>query len=188
MRTFVTSWLSSNSDNGAWRAHHLLRYCVFRNRMDYDVPDADAMEFDQFDTPRARYVVVMLGDEALACCRLISFSDDIMVRTLWPEMLGSLTIDCVGTLEATRIAVSKNHSAVLRGQALELLVGMVLDYAKNNSFHSVVGVMPTLLFKLALERRGCSITYPGPEQDIDGILTRAGVIDVAGSIERRSFD
>ena len=67
---------------------HRLRYRIFIERQGYEVPSWRAMEWDQFDTPRAHYL--MWRDEASqprAIARMIPTSQPYMIRELWPDLV-----------------------------------------------------------------------------------------------------
>lgn len=92
MQAIVTSWARAHIDKGAWVAQHVLRHQIFIDRMAYNVRTGDGLEYDQFDTPEARYVVIMDRDygSALACVRLVLTPMPTMVQALWPSLLGGL--------------------------------------------------------------------------------------------------
>lgn len=187
MYSTVTSWRDAGKDNGAWQAQHQLRNSVFGDRLSYDVHYAQGMEHDQFDTPNAKYIVVMKGDKAVACCRVIDTQYAIMLPTLWPIMLGNFDPTRTKLIEATRIAVSKGDlSPSERSKAMGLLLDGILSYASEQGYIGVVGIMPTKLFKFSLERRGCVTTYLADPIDIDGVDTIAGYVNVQASILKRA--
>lgn len=188
MQTILTSWLRSQNDGGAWVAQHKLRHDIFINRMDYNVQTADRLEFDQFDTPRATYIVVMDDDHqrAIACCRLVPTVFPTMVGQLWPELLGGFDLARLGYLEATRIGVRQEATTMERREALGRVIQGVLNYASQERYRGVIGVMPVALFKASLERNGCVIDYLAEPISIDNRPTVAGLIDVQASLTMRA--
>lgn len=53
------------------------------------VSQHEDMEFDEFDSPRAHYILVRdKYGKARGCCRLLPTTSPYMLDTLWPEFLG----------------------------------------------------------------------------------------------------
>jgi acyl homoserine lactone synthase len=187
MYGIITGWDRSGDDGGAWLAHHKMRYNVFSDRMGYDTLAHRGLESDQYDNPLADYAVVMHDGRAVACCRLVSTEHPIMLRDIWPEMLGDFDTHQPGLIEATRIGAVNDGSLTPqeRRDAFELLLSLILGWASWKGKTGIIGIMVERAFKASLERRGCVTTYLAPAIDIDGHKTIAGHVDVSASLHKR---
>lgn len=187
MFSVVTNWELSQIDFGAWLAHHKMRFDVFGQRMSYDTLNANGMECDFYDNPLADYAVVMNEGGAIACCRLIDCEHPILLRDIWPDLLGDFDSRQPGLIEATRIgAVKDGLDNATKSAAFDLLLSTILAYAALRKRSGIIGIMPERLFKTALERRGCITEYLAPSASIDGRATIAGRVDVWQSLHKRS--
>lgn len=66
---------------------HRLRHFLYRERLDWDIPEFNGLEYDQFDTPAASYLVAVDDAGAVrAQSRLITCDHDYMLATLWPQL------------------------------------------------------------------------------------------------------
>ena len=122
--TFKTMTGSSFYD----QAH--LRKGEFIDRQAWDgVRTHDGMEFDEFDTPLAHYVLVR-DDRGLAraCCRLLPTTSPYMVETLWPEFLSGSPPKSPLLFENTRFMVDQSLGQEdLKEAWLRLSIGY-MDY------------------------------------------------------------
>lgn len=98
-----------------------LRRKIFGGRLQWDIPSTHKdpeMEEDAFDTDETVYIV--LGDPAVACCRLIPTTGRTMISVLWPDVMNG--IEPRPTVwELSRFAVDKDaHQPVLLSATLLL--------------------------------------------------------------------
>src|SRR4029450_11532791 len=72
MSVICVDWETAHLYGRAWISHHQLRYRVFAERRHWDVPSHNDLEYDQFDTPAAKYLVWLdAGGVARGVTRLI---------------------------------------------------------------------------------------------------------------------
>nr|WP_321483696.1 acyl-homoserine-lactone synthase [uncultured Cohaesibacter sp.] len=151
MKRIITGWSKAHQDGGAWVRRHQLRHDIFIDRLHYDVQSSNSMEFDQFDTPNAVYIVVMneADDKALACCRIVPTSAPTMVKTLWPELLATFDLS-----RTTHIGVRHELPSTVRQAALNCLIQTTLEFTSRGGGIGIQGVMPQTLFRSVLRRNG----------------------------------
>ena len=80
MRTVSVTWATAHQHGEAWISHHRLRYRMFVERQKWSVPNYQEIEYDEFDTPAATYILAV--DEqyrALGATRLIPTTRPYMV-------------------------------------------------------------------------------------------------------------
>lgn len=102
----------------AWRfgdvieGMHRLRKSIFYDKQKWrDIPVVRDMEFDQFDTMRARYLVgIDQEGKVRAVCRNLFCSDPWMLKTLWADQLapGADLPSDNSWAEGTRMAVDQS--------------------------------------------------------------------------------
>ncbi len=85
----VVTWENAHHFGSALVSHHKLRYQLFVKRQRWDVPCFHGMEYDQFDTPAAVYLLPR-GErgEVRGTTRLIPTSRPYMIKEVWPELVG----------------------------------------------------------------------------------------------------
>jgi len=148
MHSIIVSWATVHNHGEAWANSHRLRRKLFISRNQWDIPDADGMEYDTYDTPAARYVLV-IGDNGavLALTRLIPTTRPIMVRDCWPQLLNGWKPNSDTYWEATRFGVDKDLSPDIREQAQDTLILGVQRFGVENNIKSFIGVMPKAFFR-----------------------------------------
>src|SRR5436190_10638472 len=57
MSTVCITWENAHLHGEAWISHHRLRYRIFVERQGWAVPTYNGLEYDEFDTPAARYIL-----------------------------------------------------------------------------------------------------------------------------------
>ncbi len=66
------------------------------------------MESGTFDNQITDYAVVMHEGRAIACCRLIDCEHPILLREIWPSLLGDFDSTAPRLIKATRIGAVKD--------------------------------------------------------------------------------
>lgn len=148
-------------------AAHRLRYRIFIERQKYGVPNWHGMEWDQFDTPAAVYL--LWRDEKAqprAIARLIPTTQPYMIQQLWPELAGEHALPASDNVwEVTRFGVDRDLDAATRARAY--------------------GEMFCALAEFALIRRIDSYLFVTAPQVIASTLDEAGVLtEQLGGLKR----
>ncbi len=170
----VVTWETAHLFGDALADQYRFRYRQFVERDGWDVPNYRQMEYDQFDTPAAVYL--LWRDSALrvrGMVRLIPTSRPYMLSQLWdflapPDGLPS----CDEVWENTRFAVDRTLPPHLRKQVMGELVLASLEFGLEHGVASYLLVSPLWIL------RG-SLTAAGLEHDILNTTDRLGPRAVA---------
>jgi N-acyl-L-homoserine lactone synthetase len=147
----------------ALAAQFRLRHRVFVERTSYEVPTWRGMEYDQYDTPAATYLV--WRDEsriARGVARLSPTDRPYMLKDVWPEMVSSIPLPhSAAIMEGTRFGVDKSLSPELRRRAVAELVVGYLEYGLSAGVEKIIGVMPTLIWRAVFSCNGWPVELLG---------------------------
>jgi|APTNR8051073442_1049403.scaffolds.fasta_scaffold03915_3 acyl homoserine lactone synthase len=146
---------------------HRLRHRIFVERQRYQVSCWRGMEWDQFDTPAAVYL--LWRDPALrvrAVARLIPTSVPYMIQQLWPELLESGEIPVRNDIwEVTRFGIDRDLEPAVRVR--------------------IFGEMFCAFAEFGLKANISEFIFVTPSRVIDSALTHAGVEARRLSLPRR---
>lgn len=177
MNIHIIDWKTIHEHGELWLQSHRLRYQAFVDRLAYDVPHHDGIEWDQFDTPRASYVIVEDDGRCVGVCRLVPTLAPYMLRDVFPELLPYDPPMAPDIWEATRIAVDATLPAPARDAALRHLIIGVQRFGLANGVRHFLGLMPVAIFRRTLMRNGVRVNIlEEAARPIDGITTAAGEI------------
>lgn len=177
METVVITWKTIHRHGELWLQSHQLRHQAFVDRLGYDVPSHDGIEWDQYDTPRASYIVIDDGGRCAAVCRLVPTTAPYMLEELFPQLLPYTPPKRMDVWEATRIAVAAELPAARRDAALKALIVGVQAFGIEHGIRHFLGLMPIPIFRRTLIRHGVRVRILEERaQAIDGITTAAGEI------------
>jgi acyl homoserine lactone synthase len=119
-----------------------LRYRVFVVRQHYDVPTLRGMEWDQFDTPAAVYLLWHNeGGELGGVARLIPTTSPYMIATLWPHMVADGALPSApDTWELSRLGVDRSLPKVARKRAIGELMCACGEFALRSGIKTLLVV------------------------------------------------
>ncbi len=159
---------------------HRLRHRVFVERQKYDVPTYRNMEWDQFDTPAAVYLVWRdeLG-EARAVTRLIPTTLPYMIQELWADLVdgGELPSDDK-VWEATRFGIDRGLSPDKRREVLGELVCGCLEFGLRNGIEEFLCVMPIQIINGAIRAAGVEVDILGEPKKLGGLPVVSGRVHI----------
>ena len=158
------------------RARH--RTFIEHNR--WELPEADGMEFDQYDTPASRWVAVHHYGRILAGVRLTPTTHHCgiytyMIRDAQLGLLDSIPRDLLyeeapvadHIWESSRVFVCPDVPARMRLRVQMQLIGEMVRSARELGASSVIGLIPANSPRLA-RRVGLDCVPAGPVLDIGG--------------------
>lgn len=135
---------------------HRFRYRQFVVRAGWALPHFHDMEYDQFDTPAAVYLV--WRDHA-ACVRgmvrLLPTTHPYMTQTLWPDLApedGPPRDEAIW--ENTRFAVDRDLSAPLRKKVMGELILASLEFGLSHGIERYLLISPLWILQGALATAG----------------------------------
>ena len=150
-------------DNGALprgdvHGMHELRYRVFRERLQWDIPVSDECERDDYDDFDPVFFMAREKRSIVGCCRILPTTGPYMLRNTFPELLGKSEAPVADDVwEISRFAVEKAARPGLCFSTIpETLIGELVRYALENRIRSYVFVTTTG-FERLLKRMGVNI-------------------------------
>ena len=167
-----------------------LRFRVFKNRLDWDVTTAGAMERDSYDDLGPVYLLQRntLGD-LTGCVRLLPTTGPTMLRDTFAALLHDQPMLCDPSIwETSRFALDQGHvSSVGAGgvatQTYELLVGL-LEFGLANSIRQIVTVTDARMERI-LRRANWPLARLGEPVQIGDTRALAGTVEISDEILRR---
>lgn len=150
------------------------RHRTFIEGRNWDLPQADGMEFDQYDTPASRWVAVHEFGRVLAGVRLTPTTArcgiySYMIRDAQLGLLDSIPSDLLWdeapvadhVWESSRVFVSDGVPAKLRLRVQIELIGEMVRSARSLGATSLLGIVPEHSPRLA-RRTGIDCVPAGP--------------------------
>ena len=130
---------------------------IFIDRLHWTLPEAEGMEFDQYDTPLSRWIVVHEFGEILAGIRLTPTTArcgvySYMLRDAQKGMLENIPTDVLYFVapvnpriwEASRVFVSNAVPAHRRLAIQAVLVEQLTKAARQHGATHVIGIVPSI--------------------------------------------
>ena len=116
-----------------------LRHKGFIVEEKYEVFNYNGLEFDQYDNPHAKYLLILKNDQAIACARLNrtdftykvnGTSVSYMAKDLWGEQIPECyLLSNSNTYELTRLYVCSSLETKERAVMTRLIVGALYVYS-----------------------------------------------------------
>lgn len=170
------------------------RKSVFIDRLHWNVPQADGMEFDQYDTPFCRWVVLHEFGEIMGAVRLLPTTASCgvytyMLRDAQKGLLADLPTDVLffeapqnpRIWEASRFFITDAVSSSVRSQVQKKLFEAMAVTARNNGASSIIGIVPSVWSRWA-RRLNVGATPIGSQFSIEGTASQA-VLFQTGNIK-----
>lgn len=167
------------------------RHTTFIEEKSWDLPTADGMEFDQYDTPQSRWIAVHELGKVLAGVRLTPTTArcgmySYMVRDAQRGLLEAIPQDLLfdeapvaaHIWDASRIFVARDVSAGQRRAVQMRLITEMVAGARNLGATVLMGLLPTPIQRLAT-RVGLILEPAGPVLDIGGVAHRCFAINLS---------
>ncbi len=163
---------------------------VFIVQKGWQLPETDGMEFDQYDTPLARWIVVHDHDVILGGARISPTTaqcgnHSYMLRDAQLGQLKGLPFDMLyakapvsdDVWEATRLFVTDHVAAKDRAEVQSALMHGMAEAARSVGATHVIGIVPAV-FRRWLKRIDMEATAVGPVMKIDGDRVQAALMKV----------
>ena len=156
------------------------RHRTFIEHHKWELPEADGMEFDQYDTPASRWVAVHHYGRILAGVRLTPTTHrcgiyTYMIRDAQLGLLDTIPADLLygeapvaeHVWESSRVFVCPDVPAKMRLRVQMQLIGEMVRSARELGASSLIGLIPANSPRLA-RRVGLDCVPAGPVLEIDG--------------------
>ncbi len=190
MRATVLSFSNVHRYGELWSSFMHARKEVFVDRLHWRLPVSDGMEFDQYDTPFARWVVIHEYGEILAGVRLSPTTAQVglhsyMLRDAQLGLLEGIPTDVLffeapvedRILEATRLFVTDAVPAERRLSVQSALMNNFARAARAMGATHVIGIVPAVWSRW-LRRLEMGAVPVGPRFEIDGTRSQAALFNV----------
>lgn len=159
---------------GAYISQFRLRYKMLVNGQYWALPSYQGMEYDQFDTPAATYLVWEDPDGVVrGSVRAVPTDRPYMIKALWPQLIENRPLpESLSVWEATRFCLDSSLPKDLRKTIKQELVLAFLEFGLNNDIKEMIGIMPPKFWQSVFVDSGWPIEYLGQQLDLgkDGII------------------
>lgn len=159
-------------------------------RNNWRLPEAEGMEFDQYDTPASRWIAVHEQGEVLAGVRLTPTTARVgmytyMIRDAQRGMLDSIPADLMdfeapvdpNIWEASRIFVSNTVPAKLRKKVQGDLMYEMIRTARSLGAQKIIAFGPAV-WPRWIGRLGLRAEPAGPVMELDGVKVQVAVMNL----------
>ena len=161
-----------------------VRKFIFLDQLGWKVSEADGMEFDQYDTPFCRWIVIHQFGEVIGGVRMVPTTAkcgpfSYMLRDAQKGLLEDIPTDILffeapvehSVWEATRFFITNAVPAQQRQRVQTLLFRSMCQTAMDNGAVHVLGIVPALWARWA-RRLGVNATPIGAKFSIDGTASQ----------------
>lgn len=168
---------------------------IFIDRLKWDLPNTEGMEFDQYDTPMCRWLIIHEGNHVLAGVRLMPTTAQCGIYTymLRDGQLGLLKDFATDVLffpapvagdiwEASRLFVAGGIPSEKRAYVQQLLMKNLMRTAAELEATSVIGIVPAAWSRW-LRRLGLYATPVGPRFAAGSMTSQAALFNVGDQLE-----
>lgn len=158
---------------------------IFLDRLNWHVSEADGMEFDQYDTPACRWVVLHEYGEVLGGVRMLPTTArcgiySYMLRDAQCGLLEDIPTDVLffeapvehGVWEATRFFITDVVPVGRRLEIQQALFKAMSRTAMDEGGTHILGIVPAIWSRWA-RRLGVSATPIGAKFNIDGTFSQS---------------
>ncbi len=163
---------------------------VFIDAKGWDLPQTSGMEFDQYDTPQSKWVIIHEYGRVVAGMRLTPTTASCgqysyMLRDAQRGLLDHIPQNVLyfeapvrpAIWEATRLFVASSVSSKRRLLIQTILLEHMSASARELGARAIIGIVPGV-FSRWMKRIGMEATPVGPPLEIDGDRTQAALMNV----------
>ena len=170
--TFETAHLLGDALPSMYRFRHR----VFVERQKYDVPNHNGMEWDQFDTPVAVYLLWRDDERQVrGMFRLIPTTFPYMIKEVWPQFVnGNEFPSQPDVWETSRFGIDRDLPPLARERIFGELMCASLEYGLANGVREYVTLTAPTFFRSGIRNYGCAVEYLGPRQKLEGFRVVVG--------------
>ncbi len=190
LRASVLSFSNMHRFGDLWATFMEARKAVFIDRLKWSVPVTDGIEFDQYDNPFARWVILHEYGEILGGVRLLPTTAKVglhsyMLRDAQLGLLEDIPTDVLffeapvedRIYEATRLFITDAVPAERRVAVQMELMKNFAKAARAEGATHVIGIVPAVWSRW-LRRLELGAVPVGPRFEIDGTRSQAALFNV----------
>lgn len=189
-RASILSMSTLHRHGDLWTTFMRARKRVFIDKLNWNLPTEDGMEFDQYDTPYARWIVIHEYGEILAGVRLTPTTAQVgmhsyMLRDAQRGLLKDIPTDVLffeapvekRIWEASRLFITDDVPGDRRIQVQTELMNTFARAARAEGATHVIGIVPAVWSRW-LRRLDMGAVPVGPRFAIDGTRSQAALFNV----------
>jgi acyl homoserine lactone synthase len=120
-------------------AHQKWRKLLFVDQLGWDLQHENGVEIDEFDTPRAVYCSLYLGDEIVGGWRAIRTNEEYLGKKIFPQLASLRPYPTHPDIwEVSRLGVSRHP---MRALSAQYAYALMFHFALTRQARSLVGVV-----------------------------------------------
>jgi N-acyl-L-homoserine lactone synthetase len=164
---------------------------TFIDRLHWDLPQTEGMEFDQYDTPQCRWVAVHEYGEILGGFRLLPTTASCgiysyMLRDAQLGLLDSIPQDVLfieapvekRIVEASRLFIAEDVPASRRIQVQSVIMAQMVTCTVQMGATHTIGIVPAVWSRW-LRRMDLNAVPVGRRFSIDGVASQAAIFNAS---------
>lgn len=169
---------------------------IVRNK--WALPEAEGLEYDQYDNPASRWVAVHQGDKVLAGIRLTPTTArcgmySYMIRDAQLGLVKTIPSDLLDfeapvdpdIWESSRVFVVSDVPSKLRTRVQSMMMRGLIEAARENGAKKLLGLVPAVWSRW-IGRLGLKAEPAGPVMDLDGWKTQVALMDLTAPAKPES--
>ena len=195
LRSDTLSFLNMGNYGSLLPKYMMERKSVFIDRLEWKLPHVDSMEFDQYDTPMCRWIILHENGDVYGGIRLLpttavcgtysymlrdgqlGYLRDFPTDVLFFEAPVSDTI-----MEASRLFISEHVPAARRSEVQTLLMRQMVLTAHEMKANHVIGIVPAVWSRW-LRRLGLYAVPIGPKFTIGRTTSQAALFNIEDQLK-----
>ncbi len=176
-------------EHGALFVNLLRARCdAFIVKNQWALPEAEGMEYDQYDNPSSRWIAVHRGEEVLAGVRMTPTTAkcgmySYMIRDAQLKLLSPIPSNLLDfkapvdpdIWESSRIFVNTDVPTRLRTRVQTMLMHSLIKTSVDNGAKTIMGLVPAV-WPRWIGRLGLSAQPAGPVIEMDGWRTQVALM------------
>jgi len=166
----------------------------FITQNNWDLPETDGMEYDQYDTPASRWIAVHEQGQVLAGIRLTPTTAkcgmySYMIRDAQKGMLDSIPSNLLNfeapvdehIWESSRVFVARDVPAKLRVRVQADLMAEMMSTARVLGATQILGLVPAVWSRW-ISRLCLNAEAAGPSMEIDGTKSQVAIMHLSSNL------
>jgi len=166
----------------ALEAQYRLRYRTFVERRYWSgVRWFHGMEYDQYDTPAAHYLVYLSPEGfAWGCLRIAPTDRPYMLKDHWPYLCTATALpESMSVWEMTRLCVDQELPKEVRRRVRNVLICALLEFTLANDIQKLIAVAHPKVWQSVFIDTGWDVKFLGDESMLEDGVVRAGIVSVS---------
>jgi N-acyl-L-homoserine lactone synthetase len=191
VRASVLSFLNMHDYGELLVSFLRARKRTFIDRLNWSLPEADGMEFDQYDTPLCRWIIIHEFGEVLGGIRMTPTTArcgiyTYMLRDAQKGLLEEIPTDVLffeapvsdSIWEASRLFIAEDVPSHRRLMVQSILMDTLSKSALEMGASQVIGIVPAVWSRW-LRRLDLDAVPVGPKFAIDGTISQAALFNTS---------